>query len=71
MRIIRSGLPNRDFTTIDVTLTDAFDGIKITSNDSNTQLQLRISNQVELQKFKELVTRMTVKEEGEGVKDIA
>ena len=67
MRIIRSGLPNRDFTTIDVTLTDDFDGIKITSNDSNTQLQLRISNQVELQKFKELVTRMTVKEEGKSV----
>ena len=64
MRIIRSGLPNSDFTTIDVTLTDDFDGIKITSNDSNTQLQLRISNQVELQKFKELVTRMTVKEVG-------
>jgi len=53
--------------TIDVTLTDDFDGIKITSNDSNTQLQLRISNQVELQKFKELVTRMTVKEEGKSV----
>lgn len=67
MRIIRSGLPNRDFTTIDVTLTDEFDGLKITSNDSNTQLQLRISNEIELHKFKELVTRMTLKEEGKTV----
>ena len=58
MRILTSGIPNRDFTTIDVTLTNEFDGLKITADDRNTQMHLIISNDIELKQFKKLVKRM-------------
>jgi|APSaa5957512535_1039671.scaffolds.fasta_scaffold13954_9 hypothetical protein len=60
MRILTTGVTNFDFSTIDVTLTDAFNGIKITSNDSKTQLQLIFSNEIELKKFKDNVMRLSL-----------
>ena len=60
MRVLTTGITNFDFSTIDVTLTDGSDGIKITSNDSKTQLQLRFTNEIELKKFKENVKRLSI-----------
>jgi len=64
MRVSSSGIYNRNFSTIDVTLNDDFHSLKITDDKNNYQILISPENEIELNKLKELVSLITLRGKG-------